>query len=183
MSAEMPDTTADGVVFQTERLRAVPWRDDHAEAAFAAYSDPDYVRYLGSAATHPDVDYTRAWIGRIRKMYDDHPGVGFWALEASADGQVVGATICQPLPGGDDEHEIGWHVFPAHQGRGYATESGRGAASYGFTTLGLDEVYAIVAPDNAPSLAVARRLGMEHVGRTTKYYDGFDAELFRLRHT
>ena len=112
-----------GVVFETERLRAVPWRDDHAEPAFAAYSQPEMVRFLGD-----------------------------------------GATLCQPLPGGDGEHEIGWHVFPAHQHKGYATESGAGAAAYGFVTLGLDEVFAIVAPTNEPSLAVARRLGMEHQG-------------------
>jgi RimJ/RimL family protein N-acetyltransferase len=49
--------------------------------------------------------------------------------------------------------------------------------------LGLDEVYATIAPTNEPSLAVARRLGMEHLGRTTKYYDGIEFELFRLRRT
>jgi RimJ/RimL family protein N-acetyltransferase len=129
-------------VFETERLRAVLWRDDHADPAFAAYSQPEMVRHLGNSA-----------------------------------------TICSPLPVGDGEHEIGWHVFPAHQRNGYATESGAGAAAYGFDVLGLDEVYATIAPTNEPSLAVARRLGMEHLGRTTKYYDGIEFELFRLRRT
>jgi len=170
-------------VFETERLRAVLWREDHAEAAFPAYSDPDFTRGLGSGLHHGTVDDTRAWIGRIRTMYDDRgTRAGFWALERH-DGTLVGATICQPLPGGDGEHEIGWHVLPAHQHNGYATESGRGAAAYGFDVLGLDEVFAIVAPTNEPSLAVARRLGMHNLGRTTKYYDGFDVELFRLCRT
>jgi RimJ/RimL family protein N-acetyltransferase len=170
------------VVFETERLRAVLWRDDHAEAAFEAYSEPEMVRYLGNGATHPDLEHTRAWIGRIRKMYvDKGADRGFWALERRDTGEIVGATICSPLPGGDGEHEIGWHVFPLHQGKGYATESGRGAAAYGFDVLGLDEVLATIAPANEPSLAVARKLAMEHIGRTTKYYDGHDFELFRLR--
>ena len=177
----MPAELRDGVVFETDRLRAVLWRDDHAEAAFAAYSQPEMVRYLGSGATHPDLDYTRAWIGRIRKRYDDHGAErGFWALERQDTGEVVGATICSPLPGGDGEHEIGWHVFPAHQGNGYATESGRRAASYGFEVLGLDEVLATIFAGNEASIAVARKLGMEHVGQTTKYYDGLEFELFRL---
>ena len=171
-----------GVVFETERLRAVRWRDDHAEPAFEAYSDPEMVRYLGNGATHPDLDYTRAWIGRIRKGYDDKGADrGFWALERRDTGEIVGATICSPLPGGDGEHEIGWHIFPAHQGQGYATESGRGAASYGFRVLELVEVLATIMPANEASLAVARRLGMQHLGRTTKYYDGIEFELFRLR--
>jgi len=178
----MASQASDGVVFETERLRAVPWRDDHAEPAFAAYSQPEMVRYLGSSATHPDVDYTRAWIGRIRKRYDEHGGGGgFWALERHDTGEIVGATICSPLPGGDGEHEIGWHIFPAHQGKGYATESGRGAASYGFDKLGLDEVLATIIPGNDASVAVARKLGMTYVGRTTKYYDGVDFELYSLK--
>ena len=170
------------VVFETERLRAVWWRDDHAEPAFAAYSQPEMVRHLGNSAQHPDVDHTRAWIGRIRKMYDDKGAErGFWALERSDTGEIVGATLCSPLPGGDGEHEIGWHVFPLHQRNGYATESGRGAAAYGFEVLGLDEVLATIAPTNEASIAVAQRLEMEHVGRTTKYYDGIEFELYRLR--
>jgi RimJ/RimL family protein N-acetyltransferase len=170
-------------VFETERLRVVLWRDDHAEAAFAAYSDPEMVRFLGNGATHPDLEHTRAWIGRIRKRYDDHGADrGFWALERHDTGEIVGATICSPLPGGDGEHEIGWHVFPAHQRNGYATESGRGAAAYGFDVLGLDEVLATIMPLNQPSIEVARNLGMEPLGRTTKYYDGIEFELFRLPH-
>ena len=169
-------------VFETDRLRAVRWRVDHAEAAFAAYSAPEFVRYLGSSAQHPDVDHTRAWIERIRNRYDDSgPDRSFWALERKDSGDAVGATLCSPLPGGDGEHEIGWHIFPVHQGNGYATESGRGAAAYGFDVLGLEEVFATIAPANEPSLAVARRLGMEPMGRTTKYYDGKDFALFRLR--
>ncbi|HET6816840.1 MAG TPA: GNAT family N-acetyltransferase [Mycobacteriales bacterium] len=178
----MTAAASDGVIFETERLRAVPWRDDHAEPAFAAYSQPEMVRYLGNGATHPDLDHTRAWIGRIRQRYDAHGADrGFWALERRDTGEVVGGTICSPLPGGDGEHEIGWHVFPLHQRNGYATESGRAAAAYGFDVLGLDEVLATIMPPNAPSIAVARKLGMEHVGRTTKYYDGIEFELYRLR--
>ena len=45
---------------------------------------------------------------------------------------------------------------------------------------GIDEVFAIVRPGNERSSQVARRLGMEYVGRTDKYW-GLHAELFRLR--
>jgi RimJ/RimL family protein N-acetyltransferase len=177
----MTEDARAGVVFETDRLRAVHWRDDHAEAAFAAYSQPEMVQYLGDGAVHPDLDHTRAWIGRIRQRYVDHGADrGFFALERRDTGEIVGATICSPLPDGEGEYEIGWHVFPAHQGNGYATESGRAAAAYAFTVLGQDEVLATIFPPNKPSLAVARRLGMEHLGQTAKYW-GRVVELFRLR--
>ena len=165
-------------VFETERLRAVHWRPDHAEAAHSAYSQPEFVRYLGNGTPHPDLDYTQRWISHI----NDAQGAGktgFWAVELRDTGHVVGATLCQPLPGGDGEHEIGWHVFPAHQRNGYATEIGRGAAAYGFDVVGLDEVLAVVMPANEASLAVVRALGMQPLGPTRRYY-GVEAELFAL---
>jgi RimJ/RimL family protein N-acetyltransferase len=165
-------------VFRTSRLRAVRWRDDHAPTAYAAYSQPEFVRYLGNPTPHPDIDTTRRWIARISELLGESPA-GFWAVERLDDGELVGATLCQPLPGGDGEHEIGWHVFPRHQRNGYATEIGRGAAAYGFEVLRLEEVLAVVIPDNVASLAVARAVGMRHVGRTDRYY-GVEAELFAM---
>ena len=165
-------------VFETDRLRAVQWRDDHAEAAFAAYSQPDFVRFLGNPTPHPGLSYTKRWIARIGELQAGQTH-GFWAVEQRDTGEIVGATLCQPLPGGDGEHEIGWHVFPAHQRNGYATEIGRGAAAYGFDVLGLDEVLAVVVPENVASLAVANAIGMAPRGRTRRYYD-LEAELFAL---
>lgn len=157
-------------VFETDRLRVVPWRDDHAEAAHAAYSQPEFVRHLGNPVPHPDLAHTRAWIARAAERD------GFWAVESLATGELVGAALLQPLPGGGGEWEVGWHVFPTHQRNGYATEIGRGAIAHGFRN-GLNEIYAVVKPENAPSLAVARAVGMRPLGRTDRYYD-VTTELF-----
>lgn len=161
------------VVFETERLVVVPWRDDHAEAAHAAYSQPEFVRYLGNPTPHPDLAHTRAWIAARVKA-------GFWAAESRDTNALVGAAVLQPLPDGDGEWEVGWHVFPDHQRQGYATEIGRGGIAYGFGPQGLDEIYAVVRPENAPSLAVARKLGMQPLGQTDRYYN-VTAELFVIR--
>lgn len=60
-----------------------------------------------------------------------------------------------------------------------AGESARALLGWGFSRA-LDEVLAVVRPDNAASLAVCRRLGMTALGRTTRYYDT-ELELFRVR--
>lgn len=166
-------------VFETDRLRAVPWRDDHAPDAFAAYSRPEFVQYLPNPVPHPDVAHTKRWLAAIRERPYE-PGRGFWAIERREDDALVGATLCQVLPGAvEGEHEIGWHIFPDHQFQGYATEIGRGAAAYAFEVLGLSIVYAVVLPANAASIAVARAVGMQRLGRTDRYY-GMETELFSL---
>lgn len=157
-------------VFQTERLRAVPWRDDHAEVAHAAYSRAEFVRHLGNPTPHPDLAYTRAWIARIAESADPAGRRGFLAVELRTTGDLVGATLLQPLPGGDGEWEVGWHVFPEQQRQGYATEIGRAAIDYGFRN-GSNEIFAVVKPENDASLAVARAVGMRPLGRTDRYYD------------
>ena len=62
--------------------------------------------------------------------------------------------------------------------RGYATEA---AASvlYDAFRQGLAKVLAVTDPDNRGSQAVCRRLGMTHLGRTTRYY-GAMSELFEI---
>ena len=74
--------------------------------------------------------------------------------------------------------EVGWHLHPDSEKRGYATEAGRGVITRGFR-LGVPEVFALIKPDNPRSQAVARRLGMRHLGRTTRYKDT-ELELFHL---
>ena len=168
-------------VFETERLRARDWTPDDAEAAFAIYRDPDVVRYLGSVP-RPVSDVTEMgervarWIAGNDALRGT--GFGFWALETH-DGTLVGATVLKPLPDAA-EVEVGWHLGTAHWGHGYATEGARGAVTHGFETAGLDVVYAVIVPENTPSLAVARRLGMTYEGRTERYY-GKVLDLFSLR--
>jgi RimJ/RimL family protein N-acetyltransferase len=60
-----------------------------------------------------------------------------------------------------DEVNIGYHVFPAHRGRGHATR----AVGLMLTHLRDDTDWAVatllIHPDNAPSIAIAVRHGFE----------------------
>ena len=66
--------------------------------------------------------------------------------------------------------QLGWHLHPDSWGQGFATEAARGAIAHGFHS-GLREIYAVVRPDNERSLAVCRRLGLEPLGLTSRWYD------------
>jgi len=47
-------------------------------------------------------------------------------------------------------------------GRGYATEAARTLLRYGFDTLGLEKIVAIVKPDNAASIKVVEKIGLKY---------------------
>ena len=75
-------------------------------------------------------------------------------------------------PSHSGEVEIGWHLHPAHHGRGLATRAARELLS---RTGG--RVLALTDPDNLASQAVAIRLGMTDEGPTDRWY-GLTARQF-----
>jgi RimJ/RimL family protein N-acetyltransferase len=60
-----------------------------------------------------------------------------------------------------DEVEIGWVLAAGAQGRGIATEAARAAAEDAFGRAGVSRLVAYIRPENAASLRVAEKLGMQ----------------------
>jgi ribosomal-protein-alanine N-acetyltransferase len=61
--------------------------------------------------------------------------------------------------------KLGYAIHADHWGHGYATDAARALITYGFTALGLHRITAAIGPENAGSIAVAKRLGMQYEGR------------------
>jgi RimJ/RimL family protein N-acetyltransferase len=59
--------------------------------------------------------------------------------------------------------EVGYHVRPAMQRRGFATEAARACVELVRRTFAPILLTAIIHPDNAASRAVAENLGMTHI--------------------
>src|SRR5438270_8909308 len=92
-------------------------------------------------------------------------GFGLWAVEERETGLLAGRAGCW-RPEGWPGLEVGWTLRREFWGRGYATEAARAALGHAFTALRQTHVISLIRPENARSLAVARRLGMCHEGRT-----------------
>ena len=175
-------------IASTDRLLVRDWTDDPTDLArvFDIYSRDEVMRWLGGGSgllTDPAeaVQRVHAW----RDRYAPSAGrYGLWAIEPHDVGQAVGSVLLKPLPGRDgvtptDDIEVGWHLHPDSQGHGYATEAARAVIEREFAT-GAQQVYAVVMAGNEPSMAVARRLGMTHVGVRTDWYGGEELETFVL---
>lgn len=179
MTAEGPGTV-EAPAYETDRLVVRDWRDDEAARFFDIYRRWEVARWLGAQPkAMEDPAEASARITRWRDLNAEDPAQGRWAIERRDDGLVVGTGILVRLPDGDGEIEVGWHLHPDSWGNGYATEAARGAIGLAFAH-GVEEVLAVVRPDNEASTAVCRRLGMEHRGRTEKYYQS-ELELFAIR--
>ncbi|MEV7089824.1 GNAT family N-acetyltransferase [Streptomyces sp. NPDC093085] len=155
------------------RLR-VPTEED-AFAWHRVFAHPEVMEFHGGAPAELSV-YEE--LTARQRRHDAERGFCLWTL-LDASGEVIGFTGAQPWPhtsfGPVGEIEIGWRLGRDHWGRGYATAAAR-------TTLervraaGVGRVVAMVNAENARSMAVTRRLGMERaetyetpVSRQTAY--------------
>ena len=77
-------------------------------------------------------------------------------------------------------YEIGWHIYQESWGKGYATEAALKIMDYGFYTLNLPALIAIIDPKNTASLKIAQKLGMISLGITDNYYNK-GQELFYIK--
>ena len=92
--------------------------------------------------------------------------MGYWSIMAP---DFVGWILLAPLDLVGPEIEIGWRVMPAARGRGYATEAARCVLDHALNTLHLPQVVADIDPENGPSLAVARKLGLRPTHPVNNY--------------
>ena len=155
---------AGDIVLETERLVLRRWRAEDLEPFAALNADPQVMRHLPSGPLGREASDA---VARYADACFETDGYGLAAVE-DRDGfcGFVGLARHRRRP---DEVEIGWRLARSVWGRGYATEAARAWVAEA-PGLGLDRLVCFVAPDNAASLAVARRVGLVERGR--EVWDG-----------
>lgn len=166
----------------TERLVLRPWGPSDVDAAHDIYSRWEVARFLGATP--------RAWASRdeavaavTRWSALEGPLHGVWAIVRSGESAPIGSALMKLLPISGSrtpsaDTEVGWHLHPDAWGSGFATEAAARLLDHAWTH-GLGEVFAVTYPENVASQAVCRRLGMESLGLTDRYYD-VTSSLFRV---
>jgi RimJ/RimL family protein N-acetyltransferase len=171
------------VILRTERLDLRLWRDDEAERVFDIYARDEVAQWLGPTP-RPMASLQEAVLAipRWRERHEADPRHGVYAIVPRDTGVPAGSALLVVLPDAagvpTGDVEVGWHLHPEAWGRGYATEAGRALVAQAFAD-GAPRVHAVVRPGNLRSMAVCARLGMEHHGRTSRYY-GMECEHFTL---
>jgi len=140
-----------------------PWADADAGALVVAWADPEVRRWTAVPAA-ADLEAARRWIAgwddrRRRRLALDLVAVD------PGDGRVLGEVGLSSFDDGRSAARIGWWTTPDERGRGVATAMVSAVTAWAHDgPLGLRTLVAEVVPANAPSIAVARRVGYRLVG-------------------
>ncbi len=162
-------------MIETERLRLVPLDEELMEALLVRGEVPFAVP--GDWPNDHDARFLALRLQQLRES----PERRAWPVCAIVlDGAMVGHIGYHGPPGANarrvpDAVEVGYTVFPAHRRQGYATEAVRGLLEHA-REQGVHRFIASVGPQNAPSLALVRRLGFVEVGSHWDDEDGEELE-------
>ncbi len=139
-------------------------------------ADPHVLEHFPATLSRQESD---AAVDRITAHFDAH-GFGLWAVEIPGVTPFAGFIgLCRPR---FEAHftpcvEVGWRLAAEHWGHGYATEGAWAALTFGFETLGLDEIVSYTVPANLRSRRVMEKIGMTH-----NPADDFDHPLLAAGH-
>lgn len=144
-----------GPTLETERLiLRPPVLETDFEPWCAFMADEEAARFIGKVQTPPVVWRTMCVIAGAWALQ----GYSMFSVIEKATGRWVG-RLGPWRPHGWPGGEVGWGLIRDCWGKGYATEGAAAAIGWAFDALGWDEVIHTIEAENAPSKAVARRLG------------------------
>lgn len=159
---------------RTLRLTMRPWRETDIAPLTAILGDPLVTRYLFGAGEPLAPHEAREAYGRRLASWE-RDGVGFWAVELNATGELIGWSGLQRVDferGLVGEIEIGWTLGREWWGCGYATEAAEAGLRWGFEDRGFECIHALCDPANRRSERVMEGLGMRSASPTSDIRDG-----------
>ncbi|MEV6209343.1 GNAT family N-acetyltransferase [Kitasatospora sp. NPDC051914] len=137
----------------TPRLRLRPLTEADTDWWVRLHADDEVGRFVGAYSKEQAATRLRD----IQQQWAER-GHGLCAVELADSGETIGRCGLNWWEQ-FDETEIGWTFARDHWGHGYATEAARAVLAWGFGTLGLAQITAMIHHGNTASTAVARRLG------------------------
>lgn len=147
-------------ILVTDRLTLTPVQAADLADLTALWSDPAFATAIFPAPLSSE----DIWFRLLRDIgHWEALGYGNWAIRETATGAYVGSVgvldYRRVLEPAFDGPELGWGVAPRFQGKGMAFEALSAALAWCDDTLNAPYTVCMIAPDNAPSLALAARAG------------------------
>ncbi|MFC6018424.1 GNAT family N-acetyltransferase [Plantactinospora solaniradicis] len=136
------------------------FRPDDVADTLALVGDDRVTRWLSyDSRSH---DQAAAMIEGAIQRAQAEPRMEYYLAITNKEDRMIG--FGRLGLGGVKAAKLGYAIHADYWGHGYATDAARTLITYGFNTLQLHRITAAIGPENAASIAVAKRLGMQYEG-------------------
>jgi len=153
---------------RTKRLELVPLSADAIEAMLAG--DRGRLRSLTDADFPLPVappPYMAESLPVVRDRLRTSPAEATWwnwLVVRQDNREAVGSVAFGGKPDAAGAVLVGYAMYPAREGKGYATEAVRAMVDWAFAQPGVQIVRALAPVWNTPAVHVAEKVGMRPVG-------------------
>lgn len=165
-------------ILETERLRLRGHQLADFDNSAAMWADAGVTRFIGGKPSSREDSWRRfqTYVGHWTLL-----GHGFWLIEEKVSGRFIGeggfGAFKREIEPAFDAPEQGWALAPAAHGKGYALEAMQAAVTWGEQHFKRRDFVCLIAPENAPSLRLAEKLGYREYARSP--YRGEPSVLLR----
>ncbi|MBC7855942.1 MAG: GNAT family N-acetyltransferase [Pirellulaceae bacterium] len=145
------------VILRTPRLLLREMHHGDLDFMAEMLGDPEVMRF------YPQTENRAGAAASIERQLDRYAtdGYGPWLVLHRETDQPLGRIgLLHQVVEGVGETEVGYMIHRPYWRQGFAIEAAAACRDHAFTTLGRDRVISLIRPENLPSQAVARRLGM-----------------------
>lgn len=144
----------------TERLTLTPVQVSDYPELTALWGDPAFATAIFPAALSSE----DVWFRLLRDIgHWEALNHGNWSIRETTTGAYVGSVgildYHRLMDPPFDAPELGWGVAPRFQSKGLAFEALSAALAWADDALNAHRTVCMIAPDNAPSHALAKRAG------------------------
>lgn len=147
------------IVLETERLVLRRLTLNDAPFIFELLNEPSFLRFIGDRGVKTLQDARHYLLkGPIASYERFGFGLNLAFLKETGDPiGMCGLLKRDTLP----DVDVGFALLPAHWRQGFASELAAAVVAHGRDAFGLKRIVAITSPDNAGSIKVLEKIGLE----------------------
>lgn len=159
-------------VLQTERLILRRITKDDAANIFMLRSNPETMKYIPRPLAK-NIDDALIHINLIEDKIETNTGIN-WAITLKENPDFIGIIGHFAIKAEHYRAEIGYMLLPEFHNQGIVSEAVAEVVKYGFKSMKLHSIEAIIAPENLSSAKVLEKNGFirEAHLKENEYYEG-----------
>lgn len=159
-------------VLETERLVLREIKTDDAVNLLEYLSDEEVMKYYG-LEPFSSLEEALGEISWYERIFQEGTGIR-WGITLKGEDKVIGSCGYLNFVSQHSRSDIGYEISKDYWGKGIAGEALHAVLAYGFETMGLERVQALIEPPNIASIKLVEKHGftLEGLLRNYEYSNG-----------
>ncbi|WP_281557746.1 GNAT family N-acetyltransferase [Thalassomonas sp. RHCl1] len=153
-------------IINSQRLKYALMTGDDAQHLFELDQDTEVMRYINGGKVTTMQEIREVYIPRMQSYTNEALGWGLWKVELTQTNEFIGWVLVRPMEfftdhPQNDNLELGWRFMQKAWGKGYATEAALSITKAIAEQTSVKYFSAVAMEDNAGSINIMKKLGME----------------------